>query len=921
VTDVNNRRMIDVWFPCAAVDEACGNPAGSGKNEKAIFTWFASRPIAQARAAVSTALLGDDPGHRPLIDHAVKGVRGAIDKLAGAVGARYPGNRPVVLDVFSGRGIIPLEAARLGATAVGLDLSPVATLAGRILADYAIRDWSAEPPLPWTTPEQRGEPPPELRARPRLIADLAVFLAEVERRLQDAVESFYPRNPDGSFPWGYLWAISIPCDGCGRRFPLLGSLVLRHPYTKTRDPGQALRLVLDGDDWHVEVHEGTAQQPATYSAAELGDGRKRKGKSARCPFASCRHVHSLETVKAKGFAGEYRDEILVAADTQGPTKKVFRELSDEELVAAQRVDLSSLKPFGLYSAVPDEPVPAGNVHTVMASGYGFNTFGSLMCDRQTLLFVETVRAIRSCCEDLRASGCSDAYATAMTAFAAALFVRMLKHSTRGAGLRTHGKPTGEDQNRVQVNHIFSNEASVSFQFDWIEAGPGKGPGTWSSLVETGLKPYETHIRGVRGAPARFRQANAMSLPYRDASVDAVITDPPYYDMIEYADASDLFHVWLKRVLFDIEPDLFGPKAVRTKDGLQDKNDEIIVRRVHEPGRVRHDKEFYEASLAKAFAECRRVLRPDGHLVVVFGHSDPDAWMRLLAALHDAGFVVTSSWPSRTESANTGVASIKVTVTIGCRVASPDREPAIAAQVDKEVEDVIKARVKGWNKDGLALGDQMMAAYGPAMEVYGKYSRVLLPDGSTATLDRYLILARRCVREATALRLDEIPIETFDALTRFAVFWMREHGRTVVPKGEARFLAQVDNLRLEDVRHGLLAESKAGFRLLLDPPAYVGPETAEFDMARALAGAFATGGTEATAALLARWERAVNDEHLWAVVGDLVAQLPPSDAIAKALSALQRNARAVQNLAKGVAAAHTETRADRLPTLFDLLEED
>jgi putative DNA methylase len=406
VTDTNNRRMIDVWFPCAAVDEACGNPAGSGKNEKAIFTWFASRPIAQARAAVATALLGDDPGHRPLIEHAVKGVRGAIDKLAEAVGARYSANRPVVLDVFSGRGIIPLEAARLGATAVGLDLSPVATLAGRILADYAVRNWSAEAPLPWTTPPHRGEQSPELNARPRLIADLAVFLAEVERRLHAAVEPFYPRNPDGSFPWGYLWAISIPCDGCGRRFPLLGSLVLRHPYAKTGDPGQALRLVLDGDDWRVEVHEGTAQQAPTYSSAEFSDGRKRKGKSARCPFASCRHVHSLETVKAKGFAGEYRDEILVAADTQGPTRKVFRELRDEERVAAQRVDLSALKPFGPYSAVPDEPIPAGNVHTVMASGYGFKTFGSLMSDRQALLFVETATAIRACHVDALSAGIS-----------------------------------------------------------------------------------------------------------------------------------------------------------------------------------------------------------------------------------------------------------------------------------------------------------------------------------------------------------------------------------------------------------------------------------------------------------------------------------------------------------------------------------
>lgn len=914
---VANQKIIDAWFPCAAVDEACGNPAGSGKNEKAIFTWFASRPIAQARAAVATALLGDQPGTRHLIDSAIRGDEGAIGKLADAVSACYPNGQPVVLDVFSGRGIIPLEAARLGATAVGLDLSPVATLAGRILADYPLRDWSSEPPLPWISAADTDALLFGDGSRPRLIADLEVFLAEVGRRMTASVRPYYPPNPDGSFPWGYLWAISIPCDGCGRRFPLLGSLVLRNPYARTGDAGQALRLVVDGDRWYTEVIEGPPDQAPTYSSTELGDGRKRKGKSARCLF--CQHPHSLETVKAKGSSDEYRDEILAAADTVGKAKKVFRDLRSDEKEAVRRVDLSSVEPLGPYSAVPDELIPAGNVHTVMASGYGYRTFGSLMCDRQTLQFVATARAIRECHAEALHAGCSGDYARFLASFAAATLVRRIRRATRGCKILAHGNQSGTGQNRVQAADLFSSEASLIFQFDWIETGPGDGPGTWASVVETGIKPYDTHVQGLRGTPARFRQGNALSLPYRDASVDAVITDPPYYDMIEYADASDLFQVWLKRILFDIEPDLFGPGAIRTKDGLQNKDDEIIVRRVHEPGRVRHDKDFYEASLSKAFAECLRVLRRDGHLVVVFGHSDPDAWKRLLAALHDAGFVVTSSWPSRTESANTGVASIKVTVTIGCRVAPADREPATAAQVDKEVADVIKQSVRNWSREGLALGDQMMAAYGPAMEVYGRYARVLQPDGSEASLERYLTLARRSVREATALRLDEIPIETFDALTRFAVFWMRLYGRTVVPKGEARFLAQVDNLRLEDVRGGLLAESGSGFRLLLDPPASISPDSAEFDVARALAGAFTAGGTDAASNVLAKWDRPVDDEHLWAVIGELVAQLPPSDSIAKALTALQRNASVVQNLAKGVAIARAEAGPEYRPTLFDVIE--
>ena len=116
------------------------------------------------------------------------------------------------------------------------------------------------------------------------------------------------------------------------------------------------------------------------------------------------------------------------------------------------------------------------------------------------------------------------------------------------------------------------------------------------------------------------------------------------------------------------------------------------------------------------------------------------------------------------------------------------------------------RVRQWDADGLALEDQLMASYGPAMEVYGRYSRVINPDGSDADLDRYLTIARRAVRDAMRLRVDELPLETFDAITRFAVFWLRAKHRTEVPKGEARFFAQADELRLADLRPRILAET-------------------------------------------------------------------------------------------------------------------
>ena len=794
--------------------------------------------------------------------------------------------------MFSGRGIIPLEAARIGATAVGIDLSPVATLGGRLLADYTFRDWSGEPSLPFKDSALEGSAPAsaEVGGEPRLLHDVRLILAEVGRRLVGAVKPYYPRNPDGRFPWAYLWAVTMPCDRCKRRFPLVGSLVLRYPYLRTQDPGQALRLLKRGDDWYTEVIEGAPDQQPTFAAPP-----GRKGKSAVCLF--CSHPHSLEAIKQKGKppSSQFRDAMLAVADGGDSARKTWRCPRPDEITAATAADDVKFAPFGTLSAVPDEPIPVGNEDTIRASAYGYRTYGDLMNSRHTIQFVETVRAIRESYADLLNAGISTEYAAALAGYAVANLQRRLRLSTRGAKLRCHGKPSGTDQNRVQVHDLFSDESKVSFQFDYLETGPAVGPGTWASVAEPGLNALKKVLEGNRsGRPGRFRRASATALPYRDNSVLAVVTDPPYYNMIDYLDASDLFHVWFQRALFDVMPDLFGAP------GLQDKTNEIIVKRGNAPGEHRTVK-AYEEMLGKAFAEAKRVLRPDGHLVVVFGHSDPDAWRRLLGALHEAGFVVTSSWPSRSETTNTGVASIKVTVTIGCRVARPGQPVATASHVDREVLTEVKQRVREWDRDGLALPDQLMAAYGPAMEVYGRYAQVLRPDGSTPALEHYLTLARTAVRDATALRLDELPLDTFDAGTRFAVFWLRLYGRTDVPKGEALFAAQVDGLSLDDLRGPLLTESRAGFRLRTDAADGLGPASCTFEVARSLAAAWDAGGTDSVAAVIASAEREPSDRHLWAVVKDMAAQLPASDAVAKALAAVTRNASTIGSMVNRQAA--------------------
>ncbi len=217
-------RLIDHWFPCGAVDAAVGTPAGSGRSEKALFTWFASRPIAQARAAILTTLLPDREELRADVRAAVeRGSRPALDRLRDAVAGQYPDGRPVVLDIFSGRGIIPLEAARLGVVAVGTDLSPVATLGARLLADFPLRDWSSEPSVPFKEASAAAADGLFEQEEPRLLSDVRSVIAEVGKRVAGAVMAHYPFPANGTFPWAYLWAITVTSGSRCKwraRFPL-----------------------------------------------------------------------------------------------------------------------------------------------------------------------------------------------------------------------------------------------------------------------------------------------------------------------------------------------------------------------------------------------------------------------------------------------------------------------------------------------------------------------------------------------------------------------------------------------------------------------------------------------------------------------------------------------------------------------------
>ncbi|MDX2758197.1 DUF1156 domain-containing protein [Streptomyces europaeiscabiei] len=906
-------RMIERWFPCAEVSDACSESWGSGNTESSLWVWFAKRPVAQAKAAVLTSLLpwpDDEAEQRDLQDlvrRALKGHTDGADEIQAILEQEY-GRTPRVLDPFSGRAMIPLEAGRLQVEAFGVDYSPFAALGGSLLADLPFRDWSREPSLPFQKTD--GALPLD-GDTDRIVTDVETFLQEVGRRFRESMAEFYPKSA-GAYPWGYLWASTLPCQECGRRFPLVGELELRRPRPKKGDSGQSFRIHADPSTGTCEalVHDG----PPIGTPTRVQAGKSKysaDGRVAVCPF--CDHVHSKAVHTRLSAEGMREDMLLAAADIDPEDKtKVFRQPTDRELSAAKQAAaaLENEPPFGLMPARPDELIAPGNTRTIQSVNYGDRTYGDMCEARQTLGLVRLARAINEVTQECLKAGVSTDYARALAGYATAAMMRKIRRSTRGARLQKAGG--------AQVGDIFVNQSAVSFSYDWFESGLSSGPGSWESLS----KQTVTALRNIRqrasALPASIQRGSATTLPFRPNWLDAVVTDPPYDDMIDYSDSSDVFFVWAKRAMSTADPML---SMTTHPGGVQDKAEEIIVKRGGGPAGDHRTREHYDSSIARAFAEARRVVTEDGVVTIVFGHGDLEVWHRLLSAISAAGLILTGSWPAKTEAggASATAANIVTTLTMACRPAPPDRREGRLASVEAQVRAEVKSRVELWDRSGLAHTDMLMASAGPAMEVTGRYSQILDVTGDVVGLERFLIVARKAVQDAADIKVVSLPLDSFDARTRFALWWVRLYGRQMAPKSELRWQVLAGDLDMGDVKN-LLHQGDKGCRLLTakEFKGTITPNSSVIDVAFAMAKSWPD-GLDAVAEVLVDAARDNDDEYLWSAIAYLANRLPEGEADVAAWNGLQRSRRGVDVAARNIASAQIHTSREAAekshPTLW------
>ncbi len=648
-------------------------------------------------------------------------------------------DRPLVLDPFAGGGAIPLEALRTGADVFASDLNPIPVLLNTVVLDYI----------------------------PRYGAELAEAIRRegvaLKRRADAALAKYYPGDPDGSTPLAYLWARTVRCEGpdCGCEIPLLRSMWL----AKKGKKSVALRAIVDRTRRRVEfdVVEG-----AHVDAREAAKGTVARG-SASCPV--CGFTIKVDRVRSqlrdrRGGADDARLVAVVTAKVgvQGrryrtPTERDLRALT-EAAVAAEGLR-NEKAPNGL-PLIPEEST--AHYHSFVNRGpiYGMTRWADYFTPRQRLALGTMVDALAHAASDEHDAEFAKAVKTCM-----ALALSRQVDATSSL-CRWH--TTGEKHTAT-----FGRQA-LPMVWDFSEVNVlSEATGGFVGAVEWVAKVVEENVSLPKGR-AQVQLASATHHPLPDDSVDAVVTDPPYYYSVQYADLADYFYVWLRRSLGNDYPALFSTP-------LTDKTDEIIVQSPgHEFAPEGKNNAFYERQMSQAMAEARRVLSPKGIGVVVFAHKSTRGWEAQLQSMVNAGWIITASWPIDTEMAARviaqGRAVLASSIHLVCRPREDSRGHVRADDVGdwRAVLTELPIRIRDWmhrlSDEGVVGADAIFACLGPALEVFSRYSRVEKVSGEQVELREYLEHVWAAVsREALAMIFEGAETAGLESDARLTAMWL------------------------------------------------------------------------------------------------------------------------------------------------------
>lgn len=836
------RPLIEQWFPAAAVGAESLRERGSAKAYPPInflHVWWARRPLIASRAAVLSSLLpawptleesgtdsdaanvlnllaaefpegedsyrhwflagigitGDPVAGRKAIATAVAAGRKTdgnaygydraftvnptvafIELAQRLIEARSGEHHSTVLDPFSGGGAIPFEAARLGFNTIANELNPVAVaiLNGTVVIpaqlgtefSMEIRTWGER----WAT---------------RVGRRLAPYFPHVESDEELA----------------YIWARTVPCPSTGRATPLIPDSWLSRG---THNAALRLHPDLDTGRVTIEIVEGSgAAEAAATSTYKRGTGES----------IWTGETFSGDYIRDAGQSGRLGQILLAVSVTRpGVRGRAFRPPSEADLravTAAQAVVEQDLSRWEIEGLVPTEEIPFGT--DVRPQKHGMLLWRQMFSPRQLLTAVTALDELRLLIREAGDAIGSDK-ARALNLYLAFALDKALDYNSTFSSW---------DASRIKVRNLFDrHDFSVKWSFAEFDGASVLIPWAVNNAVMNHKKisalvtEKETMFSPARAASARVIWGSATSLPLESESVSAVVTDPPYYDNVMYAELSDFFYVWLKRSLRDTWPEL-------TTQGLTDKQDEAVAnpslfrdiatgrgrKKVGEKSAADLADEHYEELLTQSFREAHRVLEQDGVLTVMFTHKRVDAWDTLGQSLLEAGFAINSSWPIHTESehslhqANKNAAASTIFLT--CRKRG-DTSPAYWTDIRGDIAAAAREAAGEFAADGMVGIDLTLSTFGPVLSVLSRnwpvFTGELDADGNPQVLrpDVALDLAREEVSRLKKRGLLGGRDVEFDRVTDWYLLAWTDFGAAEFPYDEGRKLSIAMHLEMDDL---------------------------------------------------------------------------------------------------------------------------